>query len=893
MKEGSSSKTDNIGTPMIRQYLEIKKRYENAILLYRVGDFYETFFDDAKLASKLLNIALTSRGETQSGEKIPLAGVPYHALNYYLYKLVSAGHSVAICEQTENPKYAKGVVKRDVLRVVTPGTLIDERVIDGKSNNNILAYTEDGTFMYYAFCDISTGEFHFSETEKDPFFRKFLSDVIRIAPKEIIVSEDTYREYFEGKKCALAEIKKILEKTAVNRVDDWKTFLKFNEEVLKGHLGINELRASGFEHSGEIISSGMLLTYLKETQKSDLAHIKRIKPQRHLGYMFLDLYTELNLDLLPDGTNRNANLFDIMDMTSTAMGGRLLKKRIMQPLLDTGEINERLIFVEELINADSFEIERILKDMKDIERIAAKASLNIIKPSELNVLKEALSVSDDFSGFFKDAGSGIGSELKELLQKNMGLLNDFAALVNKAISDEPPALISDTGIFKDAYDAKLDELRNLKKNGKSVIKEHLEEIKNSLGGANIKVGFNKILGYYFEVSRAKMKDMELPPDIVRKQTLVSSERFITEKLKTIEEDLLSVEEKLSERESLLWTEFLEKIKPFFPAVMEYASVIAELDFFISLKNIAKTYRYTKPKVTDSGMIAINGGRHPVIERQSLSEPFIPNDVIIDASRSIQIITGPNMSGKSTFLRQTALIVLMAQMGSFIPAESAEIGVVDRIFTRIGASDNLALGQSTFMVEMNEVANILNSCTDRSLILLDEIGRGTSTYDGLSLAWAVLEYLHDTEGQKAKTLFATHYHEISRITEYLERAEIYKVEVREFGDKIVFLRKVIKGSIDKSYGIYVAELAGIPPAVVERAKEILAELEEQKGTARISRRIRFVQDKLFAKPQLDLSERKALEMMKNVDINAITPMEALKILNEISGILKNRHHDKKP
>ncbi len=889
--ELSKKKKNNRETPMIKQYLDIKNNYKDTVLFYRVGDFYETFFDDAKTTSKVLNIALTSRGIDASGKKVPLAGIPYHAVDSYLYKMVAAGYKVGICEQIEDPKLAKGVVKRDVIRVVTPGTIVDDKAIDEKSNNNILSFFISDSLFYYSFCDVSTGEFHFSEIESGNDFRKFLSELLKISPKEIIVFEEYYRDYLENKNSIIKEIKKFFPNITINYVEKWKTVLSYNENILKDHLNVINLKSYGFEKNEEIITTGILLSYLQETQKSELSHIERITPQRNLDFMFLDLYTQLNLDLLPDSANKNANLFYILDTTNTPMGARLLKNRILQPLTDPEKIGRRLDIIDEFFALATFSIEKILDKIKDIERIISKISIGIIKPGEFNVLKEGLGAIPDISDFASKLKSSYGMDL---YRQFMGIKKNVKTVFKKieeAISENPPFASNEIGIFKDGYNKELDEIRNISKNGKKIIKEHFEKIKEKIGSQNIKLGYNKVFGYYFEITKAKLNEVKLPEEAIRKQTLVNSERFITVELKEIEEKILSVNDRLLAFERQLWNDFLDCFKPFYNSLMVYSRIIAELDYFISMKNNAIRYNYTRPVVNNGDLIRLKGSRHPVIEQQELGEPFIPNDITIDNQESqIQLITGPNMAGKSTFLRQVALIILMAQMGTYVPADEAYIGAVDRIFTRIGASDNLALGQSTFMVEMNEVANILNSATDKSFIILDEVGRGTSTYDGLSIAWAVVEYLHDTEGQRAKTLFATHYHELTKIAEYLKRVDVFKVDVEEYGDKIIFLRKVIKGSADKSYGIYVGELAGLPKEVIKRAEEILVDLEANSSEKIIlKKRINYVQPSLFVMDGITKAEKYIIEEIKALEVNNITPMDSLAILNKFKKSLKKNEN----
>ena len=872
-------------TPMVKQYLKIKKDYPDTILLYRVGDFYETFFNDAIIASEVLNIALTSRGFDKNGKKIPLAGIPHHALDQYLYKFVQHGLKVAICEQTENPKFADGIVKRDVIRVATPGTFYDEKLVDEKSNINIVSFIKTQDKIYFSYCDLSTGEFHFSEVNNDFQYRKFLSVLTMLSPREIIIAESFYKKEFETDEL-LRSIKKSFPNTAFNFVNDWKLDIKYARSIIEEHLKVNSLKSSGFEFDDEIITAGGLLDYLMETQKNGLAHIRTITPRRKLDYMFLDLYTQLNLDLVPNGKNNGANLFDIIDNTKTPMGARLLKNRILRPLTNIEHIRERLDFIDELMDSDTLNIEKTLSEIKDIERITSKIALKTVKPPQFLTILYGVSKFSELKNFIEAFSSMIPVELNKKLNIIEKDIVQIKELIENSIAPEPPAVPGEKGIFKNGYNTELDDLRELQKNGKSIIKKYLNNIKNELNIPSIKLGYNKIYGYYFEISRTKLKEITLPEGLIRKQTLVSSERFITEELKKIEDDIINAEEKILSLEKELWEDFLIRFEDYFHAIIEYSSIVAELDFIISLKISAVKYNYMRPFVDNGNRIRIINGRHPIIEVQDLDEPFVPNDTDIDYESQVQIITGPNMSGKSTYLRQIATIVLMAQIGSFVPADEAHIGIIDRIFTRIGASDNLALGQSTFMVEMNEVANILNSCTDNSLILLDEIGRGTSTYDGLAIAWAVVEFLHNKKGQQSKTLFATHYHEMIKITNYLNRVKIFKVDVREYENRIIFLRKVVEGGTDKSYGIYVAELAGIPNEVIKRAKDILMDMQvEGKGKKILPKKNDYIQPALFS---LNKSENQlnSLKKIKKIDINNIKPIEALNLLNELKKEMEN-------
>lgn len=787
-------------TPAMKQFVKVKREYPTSLLLFRMGDFYETFFDDAKVASKVLNITLTKRG-TQG---VPLAGIPYHALDNYLAKLIKAGYTVTIVEQMEDPKLAKGrLVKRDVLRTITPGTVLNGDFLDSKTNNYIVSLCLSEK-IGLTISDISTGEFKVTELND---LEELIHELIKIQPAEIILPDNTSDN-------TINRIKKV-----TNSAISPFSFVFFNKdfglEELKNHF--NVLSLDGFEISNKdliIASAGALLYYFRITQKSKINHIKTIKKYSIHEFMYLDSQTVQNLELIENNFDRTRKhtLLEVLDNTNTSMGARMLKREILKPLLNKHKIDTRLNKIETIINSQLFyDLADILKQIPDIERILSKIAMNTANARDLIGLKNAIFVLPQLKSFCEKI-ENFDFEL------NQDIL-DIGKLIDTSIVNEPPMLLRDGGIIKRGFNQIIDELKDIKENisDKILAIEKSEREKTSIKG--LKVKYNKVFGYFIEVPKLNEK---VPENYIRKQTLVNAERYITEELKLLEDTYLSSEEKAKTLEYDLFQKIVEEINLKIVELYNIAKGIEEIDFFNSMAITAIKNNYLKPTISENYNLEIINGRHPVIEKIEEND-FIKNNLFLDKSeQNIMILTGPNMAGKSTYLRQNALIILMAQMGSFVPAEKANIGLVDRIFTRIGARDNLAMGQSTFMVEMNEVANILNNATERSFVILDEVGRGTSTFDGLSIAWSVVEYIF--EKIKAKTLFATHYYQITELEEKFAGIKNYHISVKEHNGEIIFLRKILRGSIDKSYGIEVAKLAGIPKQVIERAKVIESQME---------------------------------------------------------------------
>lgn len=842
-------------TPMLNQYLRIKEEYPDAILFFRLGDFYEMFFEDAKIASSVLHITLTSR-EAGKGKRIPMCGIPYHAAENYIVRLLKEGYKVAICEQVEDPRLAKGIVKREVIRVITPGTLITESLIEER-NNYIIAVNEGDDIFGLTFCDISTGEFKCTQLNRE----ELTSEVMRLQPSECLLPEG--RE----------DLRKLIEVKAITGYPDFYFLPETARDVLLSHFKVSTLAGFGLEDKGLALSTaGALLRYLEETQKKTIEHIKKIEFYSVKNYMLLDPFTQRNLELtrnLETG-GRKGCLYSVLDKTLTPMGKRLLEKWILQPLIDLGQIHKRQQGVD-YFHQDKFKrrkVQEILKGMQDLERISARIGLGMANPRDLISLKQALKKVKALREEIKDSGIDLIQECC------LGLdpLDEIAQRIERAVVEEPPTQINEGGIIKDGFCPELDELREISRSGKDWIAKLQEREIRRTGITSLKIGYNKVFGYYIEVTKPNLKFV--PPDYIRKQTLVNAERFVTPELKEYEEKILSAEERIKELEKEIFIKLREDIKEYIPKIQTDAQLVAVIDVLQSLAQVAEENRYVKPKITGGYRIHIKEGRHPVLER--ILENFVPNDVCLSEEEQILIVTGPNMAGKSTYIRQIALLVIMAQMGSFIPATSAEIGIVDRVFTRVGARDALTSGMSTFMVEMVEVARILNNATANSLIILDEVGRGTSTYDGLSIAWALVEYIH--KNIKAKTLFATHYHELTQIAKYLPTVKNLNVAVREYKDQVIFLYKVEEGSCDRSFGVHVAKLAGVPEEVVDRAGQLLKQLES--GKKDISPKGRERQLELFkGRPH------PVLEELRQLDLNKLTPLDALNFLAELKEKLK--------
>ncbi len=860
-------------TPMMEQYLAIKEQYRDCILLYRLGDFYEMFFDDAITASRVLEIALTGRDCGQE-ERAPMCGVPHHAVDGYIAKLIENGYKVAICEQLEDPSDAKGIVKRDVIRIITPGTIIEQGMLDEKSNNYLCAiYLYKGFGMSYA--DISTGELYVTENISLNDFLKnsthdlLIEEINKISPSEIISNNHIGNEVIDS----MINISNVLS------LDDYKKIVLKHFEVLSlDSLGLKE-------NYHAVMSLGMLLNYLNETQKTSLDHINKLHFYTVGEYLQIDASTRKNLELIETirGKKGPGTLYHVVDNTMTAMGGRLLKKWIEEPLKNIKHINLRLDAVEELYEniMTSNNIKEYLKSVYDIERLISRIVYGSCNGRDLNSLKQSLSNLPDLKSELNELSSQMFADIYSSFDE----LKDIFDLINTSIVEEPPISIKEGGIIKQGYNEELDELREISINGKDWISNLQAKEREATGIKNLKIGFNKVFGYYLEVTKSYLKDV--PENYIRKQTLANCERYVTPELKEMEAKILNADEQVMKLEYELFLEIRDFISRHVKRIQETAYNIAVIDVINSLAIAAVKNNYVRPEMNKKGFIKITDGRHPVIERIMKNEMFVPNDTYIDNKEyRMSIITGPNMAGKSTYMRQVALIALMSHIGSFVPAKKAEICIIDKIFTRVGASDDLSQGQSTFMVEMSEVSNILKNATSNSLLILDEIGRGTSTYDGLSIAWSVVEYI--TKKLKSKTLFATHYHELSELESKLKSVKNYKILIKEEHDEITFLRKITEGSIDRSYGIQVANLAGLPEEVIERAKEILIQLEESdinKPFARKKNRVNdnFQVSMFQADPvenEINKKYKELAENIKNIDIENITPMQSFKLLNDI-------------
>ena len=864
---------DNTTTPLMRQYHDIKKQYQDAILFFRMGDFYEMFYEDAKIASEVLGLALTSRSHGKSAS-VPLAGFPYHALDTYLAKMVKAGYRVAICEQVEDPKKAKVVVKRAVTEVVTPGTALSEELLDSRRNNYLCAIVFEKKRVGIATLDISTGEFRVGEYP----IAETRDQLALIQPAEIVISEDQVNTLHE--QCQLPS------ECVVTPREGWIFQRDFGYEKLTQHFQTLTLKGFGVEDmDAGIAAAGAALYYAKENQQSDLAHISRLVRDEEAAYLSLDAATQRNLELLHSlRGERKGTLLSVLDHTLTAMGARLLVKWIQRPLRHVHEINQRLDAVEELVDKSELleSIREPLRSIGDIERLITRVTTQRANARDLNTLCAALEQIQPIREVLLQAEARRLRDIAEALDPLPDVVRDIRA----ALVDDPPLSITDGGIIRKGYHEELDRLREIAYSGKDWILQLQESEREKTGIPSLKVRYNKVFGYYIEVTKPNLS--RVPEHYIRKQTLVNAERFITPELKEYEEQILSAEEKMVSLEYELFVQLRERVALHARQVQINAQRLAELDCLCNFARIAKERHYCRPQLSEDEAIHIVEGRHPVIERLlPFGEKFVPNDThIANSDAQIQIITGPNMAGKSTYLRQVGLIVLMAQMGSFVPAKQAEIGVVDKIFTRVGASDNLAGGESTFLVEMNETANILNNATPKSLILLDEIGRGTSTFDGLAIAWAVVEYLHENPQVAAKTMFATHYHELTELEMIFPRVKNFNIAVKEWGDQIIFLRKIVEGGCDHSYGIQVAKLAGLPGAVIRRAKEILTHLEQNALAADHKPRLaakRGAGVRPQAALQLDFFAREnhvVIKELQQLDLENMTPLQAFQKLIEL-------------
>ncbi|MDY3918949.1 MAG: DNA mismatch repair protein MutS [Candidatus Limivivens sp.] len=874
---------------MMQQYLETKKQYKDCILFYRLGDFYEMFFEDAITASKELEITLTGK-DCGLEERAPMCGVPYHAVDTYLNKLVSKGFKVAIGEQMEDPKLAKGIVKREVIRVVTPGTNINPLALDETKNNYIMCIVYLADRYGVSIADISTGDYLVTELDTD---RKLFDEITKFSPSEIICNHSFYVSGID-----LEDLKGRLG-ISVYSLESWYFDDEMCQKTLLEHFQVANLQGLGIgDYNCGTIAAGALLKYLMETQKTSIANLTRLIPYVTGKYMVIDSSTRRNLELCETlrEKQKRGSLLWVLDKTRTAMGARKLRSFLEQPLIDKAEIEKRLDALAELCdNAISREeIREYLNPIYDLERLISKISYKSANPRDMIAFKTSLSMLPHIKYLLQ----GFSCALLKEVEEQMDSLEDLCSLIEASIMDDPPIAIKEGGIIKEGYNEEIDRLRHAKTEGKTWLAELEAKEREKTGIKNLRIKFNKVFGYYLEVTNS-YKDM-VPDYYMRKQTLTNAERYITPELKELEDMILGAEDKLFSLEYDLFGEIRDQVAAEIVRIQNTAKAVALVDVFASLAVVAEHNQYVRPKINEKGVIDIKNGRHPVVERMITNDMFIANDTYLDNNaHRISIITGPNMAGKSTYMRQTALIVLMAQVGSFVPAQSANIGIVDRIFTRVGASDDLASGQSTFMVEMTEVANILRNATSKSLLILDEIGRGTSTFDGLSIAWAVVEHISNPRLLGAKTLFATHYHELTELEGKLSGVNNYCIAVKEKGDDIVFLRKIVKGGADRSYGIQVAKLAGVPDSVIQRAKELAEELGDADITTK-AKEITAVGTKPKQKKkkydQVDLeqmslfdtvSEQDIIKELNEIDISTLTPLEALNTIYRLQNKLRNR------
>lgn len=876
-------------TPMMQQYLETKKEYQDCILMYRLGDFYEMFYEDALVASKDLEITLTGKNCGQE-EKAPMCGVPHHALEGYLSKLVSKGHKVAICEQMEDPKMAKGIVKREVVRIVTPGTNLNMQTLEETKNNYLMCVVYFPGKTGVSIADVTTGDYYLTEVED---IRKLQDEVNKYEPSEIICNEQFFVSGYDTD-----DLKNRLGVTIYSLASHY-----FDEDhcrkSLSKHFRVNTLSGLGIEDfpSG-VIAAGALLQYLYETQKTSLVHFTHIYPYVTSKYMLLDSATRRNLELTETlrEKQKKGSLLGVLDKTKTAMGGRLLRKYIEQPLIDKAKMESRLDAVEMLCkkSVDRDELREYLNAIYDLERLLGKVSYKTANPRDLIAFRNSLAMLPSIKTVLHD----LDAELLVTINEHIDGLEDIYNLIDRSIIEEPPISIRDGGMIKEGFNETIDSLRKAKTDGKNWLAALEEEDRERTGIKNLRVKYNKVFGYYFEVTNS-YKNL-VPEDYIRKQTLANAERYTTPKLKELEDSILNAEDKLSSLEYDMFCEVRDAITAQMERIQRTARAVARLDVFTSLSYVAERNQYVRPSLNEKGIIDIKDGRHPVVEQMINNDMFISNDTYLDNQKHcIAVITGPNMAGKSTYMRQTALIVLMAQIGSFVPAGKANIGIVDHIFTRVGASDDLSSGQSTFMVEMNEVANILRNATANSLLVLDEIGRGTSTFDGLSIAWAVIEHISNRKLLGAKTLFATHYHELTELEDKMDNVNNYCIAVKEKGDDIVFLRKIIKGGADKSYGIQVAKLAGVPDMVIDRAKEIVEQLSDNdiiEKVQNIEINIKNERHKPVKYDEVDMEQISLFDTVKDediikelqeIDVGNLTPVDALNTLYRLQNKLKNR------
>ena len=876
-------------TPMMQHYLQTKEEYKDCILFYRLGDFYEMFFEDAKTVSRELELTLTGKA-CGLPERAPMCGVPFHAADTYINRLVTKGYKVAICEQVEDPKLAKGMVKREVVRIVTPGTNTDMQSLDEGKNNYIMCIVYLADRYGVATADVTTGDFFVTEVDSE---RKLMDELNRFAPSEIVCNEPFYMSGID-----VNDMRGRMQ-IAVSALDAWYFGDDLAKETLLSHFHVHTLQGLGLEdYDSGVIASGALLKYLYETQKNSLDNILALHSYSIGKYMIIDSSTRRNLELVETlrEKQKRGSLLWVLDKTKTAMGARLLRSYVEQPLIDKDEILKRQGLIGKLNEQEITreELREYLNPIYDLERLITRITYQTANPRDMLAFRNSIGMLPPIRTLLDELDGALVDEIRE----DLDCLEDIYTLLESSISDEPPISVRDGDIIKSGYHEEVDRLRLASTDGKTWLAKLEAEEKEKTGIKNLRIKYNKVFGYYLEVTNS-FKDL-VPDYYVRKQTLANAERYITPELKELEDTILGAQDRLVNLEYDLFRDIRDEVARNVARIQRTAKAIAKLDVFASMALVASQNNYCRPKINESGIIDIKGGRHPVVEKMIVNDMFIDNDTYLDNHNNrISIITGPNMAGKSTYMRQTALIVLMAQVGSYVPATSANIGIVDRIFTRVGASDDLASGQSTFMVEMNEVSNILRNATANSLLILDEIGRGTSTFDGLSIAWAVVEHISNAKLLGAKTLFATHYHELTELEGKLSGVNNYCIAVKEKGDDIVFLRKIVKGGADKSYGIQVAKLAGLPDSVVERAKEIVNELlanDITETVRNISVENGNTKKKKEHLDEVDLTQMSLfdtvkdddiIEELRNVDIGNLTPLEALNKLYELQNKVKNR------
>lgn len=873
-------------SPMMQEYVKTKEQYKDCILFYRLGDFYEMFFQDALTVTKELELTLTGK-DCGLEERAPMCGVPFHAAETYINRLIEKGYKVAICEQVEDPKKAKGLVKREVIRVVTPGTTLDAASLDESRNNYLMSIVATEGRFGCAIADITTGDCFLTEVDKP---QKLLDEINKFVPAEIICNDAFFMSGVDTD-----DLKNRLG-ICVFPLDAWYFDDSLCKRTLMEHFHVNALEGLGIQdYDSGVIASGALFLYLQETQKSALSHMAGIRPYTAEKFMLIDSSSRRNLELVETlrEKNKRGSLLWVLDKTKTAMGARTLRSYVEQPLIDAEEINERLEALEELNQSPMLrdEIREYLNPVYDLERLISRISYQSANPRDLIAFSSSLEMLPYIRQIIKDFKSPLLAKIYE----DMDPLEDITELIRSAIVEEPPLAQKDGGIIREGYNSDVDKFRRSRTDGKKWLTELEARERERTGIKNLKIKYNRVFGYSLEVTNS-FKDL-VPENYIRKQTLTNAERYITQELKDLEDLILGAEDKLYALEYELFCDVRDKVGAEVVRIQKTAKAVAALDVFASLALVAQRNNYVRPKINENGVLDIKNGRHPVVEQMIENDMFIANDTYLDNQKKrISIITGPNMAGKSTYMRQTALIVLMAQIGSFVPAEKANIGIVDRIFTRVGASDDLASGQSTFMVEMTEVANILRNATSRSLLILDEIGRGTSTFDGLAIAWAVIEHISDTKLCGAKTLFATHYHELTELEGKIPGVNNYCIAVKEKGDDIVFLRKIVKGGADKSYGIQVARLAGVPDPVIRRAKELVEELSDADITAAVKDLTAPKKKQKIVYDQVDMAQMSLfdtvqdndiVEEIKNLDMSHLTPMEAMNILYNLQNKIQNR------